>query len=190
MALNTTTGIDPAVDRFVIWRVSTSQFTNMNATWPRTDGAAIVGGNPDFQYFKKVTSTPPDVDHRFTLETEYGKVPTTPAPAEGLPVGTYEAIYNLVKLPVEDLKAQVETEFQHQLQLQFPQTSNPAVLIEAADALARKDAGAVLTEEQQAKIDAILGVGDVLAQLRARQSELNAAIDADQDYDITTGWVI
>lgn len=189
MTLNVTTGIDPAVDRFVIWRVSTSQFTNMNATWPRTDGGAIVGGNPDFQYFKKVTSTPPDYDHRFTLETEFGKVPTTPTPAEGLPVGTYEAVYTLVKLPVEDLKIQVENEFQHQLTLQFPQTNNPAVLIEAADALARKDSGAVLTEEQQAKIDAILGVGDVLSQLRARQAELNAAIDADEDYDITIGWV-
>ena len=189
MALNTETGIDPVVDRFVIWRVSTSQFTNMNATWPRTDGAAIVGGNPDFQYFKKVTSTPPDYDHRFTLTTEFGKVPTTPTPAEGLPIGTYEAVYTLEKLPVEDLKLQVENEFQHQLQLQFPQTNNPAVLIEAADALARKDSGAVLTEAQQAKIDAIVGVGDVLSMLRARQAELNAAIDADEDYDITIGWV-
>jgi len=188
MALNTTTGIDPVVDRFVIWRVSTSQFTNMNATWPRTDGEAISGGNPDFQYFKKVTSTPPDYDHRFTLETEFGKVPTTPTPAEGLPVGTYEAVYTLNKLPSADLKLQVENEFQHQLQLQFPQTNNPAVLIEAADALARKDSGAVLTEEQQAKIDAILGVGDVLSQLRSRQAALNAAIDADEDYDITIGW--
>ena len=189
MALNTETGIDPVVDRFVIWRVSTSQFTNMNGTWPRTDGGAIVGGNPDFQYFKKVTSTPPDYDHRFTLETEFGKVLTTPTPAEGYPVGIYSAVYDLVKLPVEDLKAQVETEFQRQLQLQFPQTNNPAVLIEAADALARKDAGAVLTTDQQLKIDAIVMTGDVVAMLRARQAELNAAIDNDEDYDITTGWV-
>jgi hypothetical protein len=189
MALNETTGIDPVTDRFVIWRVSTSQFTNMNATWPRTDGGAIVGANPDFQYFKKVAGTSPDYDHRYTLTTEFGKVLTTPAPAEGLPVGTYEATYTLVKLPVEDLKLQVENEFQHQLTLQFPQTNNPAVLIEAADALARKDSGAVLTEAQQAKIDAIVGVGDVLAMLRSRQAALNAAIDADEDYDITIGWV-
>jgi len=189
MALNTETGIDPVVDRFVIWKVSTSQFINMNATWIRFDGGAVDPPNPDLEYYKKASSTPPDYDHRFTLETTFGKVPYVPAALPGLPVGTYEPVYNLVKLPVEDLKAQVETEFQHQLQLQFPQTSNPAVLIEAADALARKDSGAVLTEEQQAKIDAILGVGDVLSQLRARQAELNAAIDADEDYDITTGWV-
>lgn len=189
MTLNVATGIDPEVDRFVIWRVSTSQFTNMNAVWPRTDGEQIVGANPDFQYFKKAAGTPPDYDHRYTLTTEFGKVPITPTPADGLPFGTYEAVYTLVKLPVEDLKIQVENEFQHQLTLQFPQTNNPAVLIEAADALARKDSGAVLTDDQQAKIDAILGVGDVLSQLRSRQAALNAAIDADEDYDITTGWV-
>ena len=41
MALNTETGIDPVVDRFVIWKVSTSQFINMNATWIRFDGGAV-----------------------------------------------------------------------------------------------------------------------------------------------------
>jgi len=190
MALNPTTGIEAVVDRFVIWRVSTSQFTNMNATWPRTDGGAIVGGNPDFQYLKKVASTPPDYDHRFTLETEYVKVLTTPTPAEGLPVGTYEAVYNLVKLPVEDLKRQVLDEFNKQFAMRFPQANSTAELAEVADALARRDAGLSLTESQQAILDAMLGVGDFLSQLRARQTELNAAIDADEDYDITAGWVV
>jgi hypothetical protein len=189
MTLNVITGIDPDVDRFVIWRPSTSQFTNMDATWPRTDGDPLVGANPDFRYYKKVAAEAPDVDHRFTLTTTYSKTDATPTPAEGLPVGTYSAVYDLVKLPNEDLKAQVETEFQRQLQLQFPQTSNPAVLIEAADALARKDAGAVLTADQQLKIDTIVVTGDVVARLRARQAELNVAIDNDKDYDITTGWV-
>ena len=181
MALNPATGIDPEVDRFVIYRASTGQFTNMNATWPRVDGGLLVGANPDFRYYKKVVADAPDVDHRFTLTTTSGKTDATPVPADGLPVGTYSAVYELVKRPVEDLKAQVETEFQRQLQLQFPQTNNPAVLIEAADALARKDAGAVLTENQQQKIDAIVMTGDALAILRARQTELNAAIDADED---------
>jgi len=189
MALNETTGIDPSVDRFEIWKPSTSQFINMNATWPRFDGGPLSPPPADQQYFKKVAGTPPDYDHRYTLTTEFGRVPITPTPADGLPQGTYEATYTLVKLPIEDLKLQVETEFQHQLQLQFPQTNNPAVLIEAADALARKDSGAVLTAAQQAKIGAIVGVGDVLAMLRARQTALNAAIDADEDYDITIGWV-
>lgn len=189
MTLNAITGIDPEVDRFVVFQVSTSQYINMNAQWIRFDGGPIDPPNPDREYYKKVTGDPPPVDHRFTLTTTYGKVPASPTAQPGHPTGTWEPIYELVKLPVEDLKAQVETEFQRQLQLQFPQTSNPAVLIEAADALARKDAGAVLTADQQLKIDAIVMTGDVVAMLRARQAELNAAIDADEDYDITTGWV-
>ena len=96
--------------------------------------------------------------------------------------------YTPTKLSTSDLKAQIETEFQHQLQLQFPQTSNPSVLIEAADVIARKQGGAVLTEAQQVKLDQIIGVGDVVARLRVRQAELNQAVDEDKDYDITTGW--
>lgn len=190
MALNATTGIDPVVDRFVIWRVSTSQFTNMNATWPRTDGGAIVGGNPDFQYFKKVTSTPPDYDHRFTLDTTFGKVLTTPTPAEGLPAGTYEATYELTRLPAEDLKRQVRDEFNLRFAARFPQANSTAELAEVADALARRDAGLTLTTSQQAILDAMLGVGDFLSQLRARQSALDASIDANENYDITVGWPV
>lgn len=189
MPLNQTTGIDPEIDRFVIWRASTSQYTNMNATWPRLDGGALEGANPDFQYYKKVGGTPPDVDHRFTLTTTFGKVLITPAPGAGLPVGTYEAQYTLEKLPIADLRAQIETQFQYELQKRFPQSSNPSVLLEAADAVARKIGGAVLTNGQQEKLDAIVGLGDALAQLRARQEELNEAAEAGKDYDITVGWI-
>lgn len=188
MALNPTTGIDPVVDRFVIWRVSTAQFTNMNATWPRTDGGEIVGANPDFQYFKKTTGTPPDADHRFTMTTEYGKVPITPTPAAGLPQGTYEAQYTLTKLPVADLKAQVDTEFQKQVREQFPAVEDPSRLLLAAGALARKQDGATLTADQEAIIDAVKVNEDSIKQIEARRQALYAAIDADQDYDITDGW--
>lgn len=188
MALNTTTGIDPVVDRFVIWRVSTSQFTNMNATWPRTDGGELVGANPDFQYFKKVAGTPPDVDHRFTMTIEYGKVAITPAPAAGLPQGTYEAQYTLTKLSVADLKAQVDTEFQKQVREQFPAVEDPSRLLLAAGALARKQDGATLTADQEAIIDAVKVNEDSIKQIEARRQALYAAIDADQDYDITDGW--
>jgi hypothetical protein len=188
MAVNPTTGIDPVVDRFVIWRASTAQFTNMNATWPRTDGGEIVGANPDFQYFKKVAGTPPDVDHRFTLTTEYGKVPITPAPAAGLPQGTYEAQYTLTKLSVADLKAQVDTEFQKQVRTQFPAVEDPSRLLLAAGALARKQDGATLTADQEAIIDAVKVNEDSIKQIEARRQALYAAIDADADYDITDGW--
>ncbi len=189
MALNTTTGIDPVIDRFVIWRVSTSQFTNMNATWPRTDGGALVGANPDYQYFKKAAGTPPDYDHRYTLTTEFGKVLIAPAPAEGLPVGTYEAAYTLSKLSVEELKAQVETEFERQFQMAIPVTSISTQLAASIDSVVRKQDGAVLTEKQQAKRVQAIAIGDKLAVLEARRDALLAAIDANADYDLTIGWV-
>ena len=188
MAVNPTTGIDPVVDRFVIWRVSTLQFTNMNATWPRTDGGELVGANPDFQYFKKVVGTPPDVDHRFTMTTEYGKVAITPAPAAGLPQGTYEAQYTLTKLSTADLKAQVDTEFQKQVRTQFPAVEDPSRLLLAAGALARKQDGATLTADQEAIIAAVKVNEDAIKQIEARRQALYAAIDADEDYDITDGW--
>jgi len=188
MAVNPTTGIDPVVDRFVIWKVSTSQFINMNASWIRFDGGPIDPPNPDLQYFKKVSGTPPDVDHRFTLTTEYGKVSTVQAPAAGLPQGTYEAQYTLTKLPVADLKAQVDTEFQKQVRTQFPAVEDPSRLLLAAGALARKQDGATLTADQEAIIDAVKVNEDSIKQIEARRQALYAAIDADEDYDITDGW--
>ena len=190
MAVNTTTGIDPVVDRFVIWRVSTSQFTNMNATWPRTDGGAIVGANPDFQYFKKVAGTPPDYDHRYTLETAFGKVPITPTPAEGLPVGTYEPTYTLTKLSIDELKAQVETEFERQFSVTISLPSISSQLTATMDAVVRKQDGATLTPKQQAKRAKAIVIGDQVAVLEARRDALLTAIDANEDYDLTIGWSV
>lgn len=186
--INPTTGIDAAIDRFVIFRVSTNQITNMNATWPRTDGGPLVGANPDFRYFKKVVSTPPDIDHRYTLTTTTGMVNATPTAPEGHPFGTYETIYEPVKLPVADLKAQVDTEFQRQVRDQFPAVEDPSRLLLAAGALARKQDGATLTTEQDAIIDAVKANEDAIKQIETRRQALYAAIDADQDYDITAGW--
>lgn len=185
MAVNPTTGIDPVVDRFVIWRVSTQQYTNINASWPRVDGGQLVGANPDFEYYKKVDRTAPDVDHRYTLTTTFGRVETDPKPAVGLPQGTYEAQYELVKLPLADLIAQIETEYQRQVRLQFPETENPSTIINIGGILIKQQAGAVLTNTEQASLNAFVSVRDKIAQLAVRRAELVAAATADQDYDLT-----
>lgn len=190
MAVNPETGIDPEVDRFAVWQVSESRYTNLNAPWPRVDGGQISGANPDFRYYKKVDVERPDVDHRYTVDSVYGKIDTSPTPADGLPYGEYKAVHTATKLPVEDLKAQVDTEFQKQVQLAFPTINTPSLLIEAADAVTRKQDGATLTSDQQAVLTAINASGDAVAQLRARKAALYAAIDADQDYDIEAGWTI
>jgi hypothetical protein len=188
MAVNPVTGVDPEVDRFALYRVSTQQIQNANVGWARFDGGPISGGNPDYQYFKRVTSEKPEVDHRYTVETTWELIPTTPTPPEGHPAGTYEQSHVGTKLSPEDLKIQVENEFQRQLGMAFPATNSPAVLIEAADAITRKQNGSVLTPAQQTVLDSMVGIGDVVARLRTRQSALNDAIDADEDYDITEGW--
>lgn len=185
MAVNPTTGIDPTVDRFVIWRVTSQQYTNMNASWPRVDGGQLVGANPDFEYYKKVDRTPPDIDHRYTLTTTFGRVETTPKPAVGLPQGTYEAQFELVKLPLPDLIAQIETEYQRQVRLQFPETENPSTIINIGGILIKQQAGAVLTQAEQTSLSAFIGVRDKIAQLAVRRAELVAAATANQDYDLT-----
>jgi hypothetical protein len=185
MAVNTETGIDPVVDRFVIWRPSTSQYTNMNATWPRTDGGKIVGANPDFEYYKKVDTAQPDVDHRFTVTSEFGRTAITPTPAVGLPQGTYSAQYSLVKRELPELLAQIETEYQRQVRLQFPETENPSTIVNVGAILIKQNAGAALTESETATLAAFVTVGDKIAQLATRRQELIDAATADQDYDIT-----
>ena len=185
MALNTTTGIDPAVDRFVIKSVSAGNVINFNATWPRTDGAALQGANPDLQYFKRFTNDPPDIDHRYELQTADVFTLTTPTPAEGLPVGTFGTTYTPVKLDQNTLLAQVESAFQQQVRLQFPDTENPSTLIMAAKAIAKKQAGSVLTADEEAILSAVTATGDKVAQLAARRQELMDAVEADQDYDLT-----
>jgi hypothetical protein len=196
MAQNSTTGIDPAVDRFVQVSVpdlglfdvadpATYNVTNFNAVWPRADGAALSGANPNILYFKKVDTEKPVVDHRYVLITTPTMTLADPVPAEGLPVGEYGQIHTPQKLSVEILKAQVETAFQFELRKRFPDSANPAVLLEAADAITRSQAGAALTTGEQAVLDDVTAVGDAVKQLRAKQAEFNAAIDADLDYDIT-----
>lgn len=190
MPANPETGIDHAVDRFAIKSVSGGNFINLNAQWPRVDGAALVGANPNLAYYKRVATEVPDVDHRYNVDTTWGPVDFTPAvnPADGLPVGEYRQQHAPVKLSVADLKLQVDTEFQRQVRLQYPDVENPSKMIEAAGVLARKQSGAVLTADQEALLTSFIGLEDAISQMRDRVTELYAAIDADEDYDITEGW--
>jgi hypothetical protein len=185
MAVNTETGVDPVVDRFVIWRLSTSQYTNMNATWPRIDGGQIVGANPDFEYYKKVDSAQPDVDHRYTVTSEFGRTAITPTPAVGLPQGTYSAQYSLVKRELPELLAQIETEYQRQVRLQFPETENPSTIVNVGGILIKQQSGAVLTETETTTLAAFVAVRDKIVLLAARRQELIDAATEDKDYDIT-----
>ncbi len=185
MAANPTTGVDYEVDRFAIWRDSIGDYINLNAKWPRVDGGPIVGGNPDYKYYKRVPAERPDIDHRFNAPSVWDKTDTDPAPPEGHPTGTYDQAYTVTKLSTEELKLQVETAFQAEVRKQFPDTENPSTLVLAAKALAKKQSGAVLTDAEQATLDAVTSTGDRVAQLLTAKLEFDAAIDADEDYDLT-----
>jgi len=185
MAVNPTTGIDRENDRFVIWRPSTSQYTNMNAMWPQIDGNQLVGANPDFEYYKKVDAAQPDVDHRFSVTSEYGRTPITPTPAVGLPQGTYSASYSLVKRELPELLAQIDTEFNRQVLIQFPQSDNPTRILLGLGILTKQQSGAALTAEETALLSTGTATSDKVAQLIARKQELIDAATADEDYDIT-----
>lgn len=190
MSANPDTGINHAVDRFAIRSVSGGNFINLNAQWPRVDGGAISGANPDLAYYKRVAAARPDIDHRHTTAEVWAPVDFTPAvsPSSGLPVGEFRQSFTITKLDAVDLKLQVDSEFQRQVRIQFPDVENPAKVVEAAGVMASKQAGAVLTIEQQALLDSFVGLQNKIRQMRDRVVELYAAIDAGDDYEITAGW--
>jgi hypothetical protein len=187
--MNSETGISPT-DRFALVRLSDGVILNPNAPWPRADGGALVGANPDLAYFKRVAAAPLGSDHRFSESSTWEIVPSSPAAPEGHPAGEYRQTIVATKLPAEDLKAQVETHFQSIVQQWFPSAANPAVLVEAASAIVLKGNNAALSETQEATLSVVVGVGDAIRLNRERQAELNAAIDADEDYDIEEGWTL
>lgn len=185
MTLNVETGIDQAVDRFVIKLASTSAIINFNATWPRVDGGAIVAGNPDHKYYKRVANDPPPIDHRYELQSVDEFTDITPAPVEGLPIGTFCTAYTPVKLGLNTLLAQVETAYQQQVRLQFPETENPSTIIQVGGILIKQQAGAVLTSAETALVAAFVATKDKITLLATRRQELMDAAEADEDYDLT-----
>jgi len=185
MAVNPETGIDYDNDRFVIKLASTGAIINYNAHWPQLQGNVISGGDTNRKYYKRVANDPPDIDHRYELQPEDVFTDFTPTPAEGLPVGTFGTVYTPVKLELNTLLAQIETAFQQQVRQQFPDTENPATLLLAAKALAKRQTGGVLTADEEASLSAVTLVGDKVDQLVARRQELMDAAEANQDYDLS-----
>jgi len=201
MAVNPNTGIDPEVDRFLYVEAfdaatfdpddkSTYRVLDYNESW-RADGEARNGANPRFMRFKKLPPEELSGDHRYTIVTTPVMIVTGSLPItdSSLPVGTYQITKAAVKLDAADLKLQVDTEFQQRVRLAFPDSENPATIIEAAGVIARKQNGSPITTKQQALLDSFVGMEDAISAMRARQVELYAAIDADEDYDITEGWI-
>lgn len=162
---------------------ATYRVLNFNAYWGRNDGAPIGGLNPRFMYFKRLEKETVAIDHRYTKSTAKEML-VSPAPPSGHPVGTYQEIESAALLDVDELKAQVDTAFQNEILSRFPAVADPAVLISAGGALARKADGATLAPDQAEAVETMKGLEDVVRQLATKRSEFYAAIDAGQDYDL------
>lgn len=185
MALNETTGIDYDVHRFAVWQESGSRFIDFHAKWIRVDGGPVDGGINGLKYYKRVESPQPPKDHRYTIQTTWTAVDADPEAPEGWPAGEYVQTHQVQKLSNEVLKLQVESAFQTEVRKQFPDTENPSTLLLAAKALAKKQTGVVLTDEETATLAAVTSTGDRVTQLMSAKLAFDAAIDADEDYDLT-----
>ena len=197
MAVHPVTGIDPEVDMFVYVEAfsaatfnpsdpATYRVLNFNERW-RADGEPRTGANPRFMRFKKLPDEVIETDHRYTVNSipqmvVAGSLPVTDS---SLPVGTYQVTKQAVRLQLPDLLAQIETEYQRQVRLQFPETENPSTIINIGGILIKQQAGAVLTDAEAASLAAFIGVRDNIAQLAERRAELVAAATADEDYDLS-----
>jgi len=81
--------------------------------------------------------------------------------------------------------AQIDTEFQAELQRRYPQVADLSTYILAADIITKKQNGGTLTSEEQSTLDAINTIGDDVRLMSQRRAEMKAAATAGEDYDIS-----
>ena len=110
---------------------------------------------------------------------------TVPTPPLGYPVGTWQPSYELELRPLETQLAQIDTEFQAELQRRYPQVADLSTYILAADIITKKQNGGTLTSEEQSTLDAINAIGDDVRLMSQRRAEMKAAATAGEDYDIS-----
>lgn len=56
--------VDVVNSRWAVLQVSTGQIVARDRTWPRGDGEAIQGQDPDYVYLRQLSTSPPDYDSR------------------------------------------------------------------------------------------------------------------------------
>ncbi len=195
MAVNPITGVDADVDRFVrifipnlqtfdINDPTTFNVIDWNYKWPRFDGGPISNPKADQKHFKKLATDVIEVDHRYSKETAKVMLFGDPLPPAGHPDGTYQEVETPVKRPLETLIAQIETAFQAQVRIQFPDSQNPTTMMLVDAATLKKQNGGTLTALEQMIVDAYMITVGKIALLAERRDELIAAATNDQDYDL------
>lgn len=111
-------GVSPGDDStpkvpYVVFQISTQEVLNSNATYPRSDGMEVQGGDPDLVYLLKRTPFPvPDYDSRMR-----SLVVDQTADADN---GFWDVTYTTQKRPKPDRVLAVENEEQDQFYQHLP----------------------------------------------------------------------
>jgi hypothetical protein len=94
-------------------------------------------------------------------------------------------VYAVVRRELNELLAQIESAYQEQVRLQFPETENPSTIIQVGGILIKQQSGAVLTASEVTMRDAFVAIKDKVQQLAERRAQLMASATANEDYDLT-----
>jgi hypothetical protein len=173
--------VDVANTRWAILYLPTGEIVARNRTWPRGDGEALVGADPDYVYLLQVGFTQPDYDGRiYTLQS----VETINAAAN-----TLTKAYATVKRPAAEIVEFAETEEAARL---TGLVDIGRELVETRLMLAAVLSYIINGETPPAKVrayaQAYIAKGVDLWANRNRLEQIITAINANTDFDIDGGW--
>lgn len=166
--------------RWSVLQLSTGEIIARNLAWPRADGAAIVGGDPDHVWLMQVTATQPAYDSRlYSLQT----TETVDADANEI-----RRTHKAMKRPVDERKVAAENveviEFAKHISIEREVIETRlmvAAILQYLDGLQMPPKVQAMADDYKAK-------GIVLWKNRDRLKAILAAIEADDDPDLDAGW--
>jgi hypothetical protein len=171
--------VSPA-SRWSVFQVSTSTIIGRNRTWPRADGEAIVGMDPDFVYLLQITDKQPDYDSRlYTMEA---------AETIDIPANEIRTSWVTVARPKEDiLLSAANVESLSNSDILRPEDTQKKLLLFCGLAN-RLFEGMKLTESEEKLRAEIAAITAPMWDNDANLAKIKAALDADEPVDLDTGW--
>ena len=184
---------DPAsaIVPYVLYKLSTDEVLNPNTAYPRSDGEAIQGGDPDLVYLEKKEPFPiPDYDSRNrSLQITQPDPPGTPPTAQNLSDGEWPITYQTVVRAKEERAQSVDNREQEEYGRHFGNDRDRIDLVKAVGYLIRVWEGATLTDKRQKFLRAFRrrALSKISANEDLARQLKDAVFDADDepDYDGT-----
>ena len=166
--------------RWSVLQISTGEVISRNKPWPRADGQAIEGLDPDYVYLLQIRDTPPDYDSRLlTLES----AETVDAPANEI-----RTTWTTPARPVADIKVNAANVETFENSRHYEQRERDKLMILGLGVLFRQVANQALTAREIALKDRVIAAALKLWKNDARLREIITAIDAGQTPDLDAGW--